>query len=139
LIPVITQTGRLIVAYRRADLDPQAAHRFETQLHQQLRDLGRIIVEWTFNHLEPRDPKEMPNQLRFQGTWYRRRSKTPNRSVATVFGTITLWRRLYQDLQGIEPSVFPLCEPPAHRLHPKVILPPPHRSAKVLRQPPVAA
>jgi NAD(P)-dependent dehydrogenase (short-subunit alcohol dehydrogenase family) len=31
------------------------------------------------------------------------------------------------------------CEPPAHRLHPKVILPPPHRSAKVLRQPPVAA
>src|SRR5439155_6165555 len=37
-----------------------------------------------------------------------RRSKTPNRTVATLFGTITLWRRLYQPLHGIEPSIFPL-------------------------------
>jgi hypothetical protein len=50
----------------------------------------------------------MANPMSFQGTGYRRRSKTPNRSVATVFGTITLWRWLYQDLQGIEPSIFPL-------------------------------
>jgi hypothetical protein len=34
---------------------------------------------------------------------------------------------------------IPLCEPTAHRLHPNVVLPPPHRRAKVLRQPPVAA
>src|SRR5262249_39801901 len=68
----------------------------------------RIILEWTFNHLEPRDPKDMASQMCVQGTWYRRRSKTPNRSVATLFGTITLWRWLYQDLEGIEPSLFPL-------------------------------
>src|SRR3954452_529382 len=82
LIPVITQIGRLIVRFRRADLDPQATHRFETELHEQLRELGRIIVEWTFNHLEPRDRRDMPSQMCFQGTWYRRRSKTPNRKVA---------------------------------------------------------
>jgi hypothetical protein len=108
LIPPIAEIGRLIVRFRRAELPPQAAHRFETQLLEQLRELGRIIVEWTFNHLEPRDRKAMPSQMAFQGTWYRRRSKTANRSVATVFGTITLWRWLYQDLQGIEPSIFPL-------------------------------
>jgi hypothetical protein len=108
LIPVITQIGRLIVRFRRADPTPQGCHQFETQLHELLRELGRIIVEWTFNHLEPRDPKEMPNQICFQGTWYRRRFKTKNRSVATLFGTITLWRWLYQDLQGIEPSIVPL-------------------------------
>jgi hypothetical protein len=104
----MTQTSRLIVRFRRTELTPQACHQFETQLQEQLRELGRIIVEWTFNHLEPRDKKAMPNQMAFQGTWYRRRSKTPNRKVATLFGTITLWRMLYQPLHGIEPSIFPL-------------------------------
>jgi hypothetical protein len=108
LVPVITQIGRLIVRFRRADPTPQACHQFETQLQEQLRELGRIIVEWAFNHLEPRDKKDMPNQICFQGLWYRRRSKNPNRKVATLFGTITLWRRLYQPLHGIEPSIFPL-------------------------------
>jgi hypothetical protein len=108
LIPVITQIGRLLVRFRRAELTPQAGHQFEVQLQRQLRELGRIIVAWTLNHLEPRDRMEMPHPMSFQGTWYRCRSKTPNRSVATVFGTITLWRWLYQDLQGIEPAIFPL-------------------------------
>jgi hypothetical protein len=108
LIPVIVSIGRLIVSFRRAELTPQAAHRFETQLQEQLRELGRLTVEWTFNHLEPRHRKDMPNQMAFQGTWYRRRSKTPKRSVATVFGTITLWRWLYQDVHGVEPAIFPL-------------------------------
>jgi len=49
LIPVITQIGRLIVRFRKSELTPQACHQFETQLHDQLRELGRLIVEWTFN------------------------------------------------------------------------------------------
>ena len=108
LVPLIFQIGRLIVRFRRAELTPQATHQFETQLRDQLRELGRIIVEWTFNHLEPHDCRDLPNQMSFQGVEYRRRSKTPNRSVATLFGTITLWRTLYQDVHGIEPSIFPL-------------------------------
>src|SRR3954447_18548566 len=108
LIPVISQIGRLIVRFRKADPDPRACYRFEAQLHEQLRELGRIIVEWTFNHLEPHDRRDLPGQMCFQGTWYRRRSKTPNRKVATLFGTITLWRMLYQPLHGVERSIFPL-------------------------------
>ncbi len=88
LIPVITQIGRLIVRFRKSELTPQACHQFETQLHDQLRELGRIIVEWTFNHIEPRDRRDMPNQMCFQGVWYRRRSKTSKRTVATLFGTM---------------------------------------------------
>jgi len=107
-IPVITQIGRLIVHFRRAEPTPQACHRFETQLQVQLRELGRIIVEWTFNHLEPHDRRDMPHRIRFEGVWYRRRSKTPNRTVATLFGTVTLWRMLYQPLHGVERSIFPL-------------------------------
>jgi hypothetical protein len=108
LVPVITEVGRLIVRFRRADPTPQACHQFETQLQDQLRELGRIIVEWTLNHIEPHDRKDMPNQICFQGVWYRRRCKTPNRKVATLFGTITVWRMLYQDVHGVEPSIFPL-------------------------------
>ena len=78
LIPVLTEIGRLIVGFRRAELTPQVGHQFETQLHAQLRELGRIIVAWTFNHIEPRDRRDMPNQMYFQGVWYRRRSKTPS-------------------------------------------------------------
>jgi hypothetical protein len=108
LAPVITEVGRLIVRFRRAKTTPQACHQFETQLHDRLRELGRIIVEWTFNHIEPHDRADMPKQMCFQGVWYRRRSKTPNRKVATLFGTITVWRMLYQPLHGVEPSIFPL-------------------------------
>ena len=108
LVPLITEIGRLIVSFRRADLTPQAGYRFETRLQELLRELGRIIVEWTFNHLEPHDCRDLPGQIESGGTWYRRRSKTPNRSLATTFGTITLWRTLYQDVHGVEPSIFPL-------------------------------
>jgi hypothetical protein len=108
LVPVITELGRLIAHFRRAEPTPRSCHRFETRSQELLRELGRIIVEWTFNHLEPHDRKDLPGQIESGGTWYRRRCKTPNRSVATHFGTITLWRMLYQDVDGIEPSIFPL-------------------------------
>ena len=108
LIPVITELGRLIVPFRRAGPTPRCCHRFEARLQELLRELGRIIVEWALNHLEPHDREDLPAQIESGGTWYRRRSKTPNRSVATVFGTITLWRMLYQDIHGVEPSIFPL-------------------------------
>src|SRR4051795_9904314 len=60
LIPVTAQIGRLIVQFRRADVTPQTCYRFETQLQAQLRELGRIVVEWTFNHLEPHDRRYLP-------------------------------------------------------------------------------
>jgi hypothetical protein len=108
LIPVIAEVGCLIIRFRRTESTPHLCYRFETQLHDRLRELGRLIVEWTFNHIEPHDRADMPKQMCFQGVWYRRRSKTPNREVATLFGTITVWRMLYQPLHGVEPSIFPL-------------------------------
>jgi hypothetical protein len=108
LLPVITRVAQLIVDFRAAEITPSACHQFETELHDTLRELGRVIVEWTYNHLEPDDRHLMPAHLRFDGDWYRRRDKTPNRRVATRFGTITLWRYLYQPIDGVERSIFPL-------------------------------
>src|SRR4051794_30367581 len=108
LLPIISQVAQQIVTFRAAEPTPSACHRFETQLQATLRELGRILVEWTYNHLEPDDRHLMPGHLRFDGDWYRRRAKTPNRGVATLFGTITLWRHLYQPIHGVERSIFPL-------------------------------
>jgi hypothetical protein len=108
LIPVIAQIGRLIVRFRREDVTPQTCHVFETQLELLVRELARLIVEWTFNHLEPHHGHDMPKEIIFQGQWYRRRFKSPNRKIATLFGTITLWRMLYQPVHGVERSITPL-------------------------------
>jgi hypothetical protein len=108
LLPVISRIAQLIVNFRAAELTPSACYQFETELHDTLRELGRVIVEWTYNHLEPDDRHLMPDHLRFDGDWYRRRDKTPNRGVATRFGTITLWRYLDQPIDGVERSIFPL-------------------------------
>jgi hypothetical protein len=40
-------------------------------MYDQLRELGRLIVEWTFNHIEPHDRADMSKQMCFQGVWYR--------------------------------------------------------------------
>src|SRR3954447_10278120 len=108
LIPAIAPIGRLIVRFRRAELTPEACHELETQLEFLIRELGRILVEWTFNHLEPHHPRDMPKEMSFQGTWYRRRFKSPNRKIATFFGTVTVWRMLYQPIHGVERSIVPL-------------------------------
>jgi hypothetical protein len=108
LLPVISRIGQLIINFCAAEPTPSTCDQFETQLHDMLRELGRILVEWTYNHLEPDDRHLMPDHLRFDRVWYRCRDKTPNRGVATLFGTITLWRYLYQPIHGVEPSIFPL-------------------------------
>jgi hypothetical protein len=68
LVPLLTEIGRTLVGFRRADPTPQACHRFEARLQEQLRELGRIILEWIFNHLEPRDRAELPGQIESHGT-----------------------------------------------------------------------
>jgi hypothetical protein len=108
LLPVITRIGQLIVTFCAAEHTPSTCHHFEVQLQDALRELGRIIVEWIYNHIEPEDHLLMPNHLQFDGNWYRRRDKTRNRHVATLFGTITLWRCLYQSIHGVERAIFPL-------------------------------
>src|SRR5262249_47876928 len=63
LAPLLTEIGLTLVGFRRADPTPRACHRFEARLQEQLRELGRIVIEWIFNHLEPRDRAELPGQI----------------------------------------------------------------------------
>jgi len=106
--PLIRQIGQLIDQYRNAEPMPQSTFQFEEQLNRLLLEVGRIIVEWVYNSLEADDPDAVPIRLTCAGVTYRRRDKTPNRHVATLFGTITLMRFLYQPLEPGEASIFPL-------------------------------
>src|SRR4051794_20834146 len=63
LLPGIARLADLIVAFRAAPPTPAACYHFEVQLQASLRELGRIILEWTYNHLEPDDPHLMPDHF----------------------------------------------------------------------------
>jgi hypothetical protein len=108
LLPVIREIAQLIRQFRTSDITPTAAFEFENALNGLLREIGRLIVDWVYNHLEPNEPDLLPIRLDYAGGHYRRRDKTANRHVATLFGTITLMRFLYQPVESAERSIFPL-------------------------------
>jgi len=102
------EIAELIRDFHRSDPTPTSTHEFEKQLQIRLRQLGRAILEWLLNHIEPESSREMPPWILFQGEYYSRSlSKTPNRYLSTVFGTITLWRYWYRpEVAGA--GIFPL-------------------------------
>lgn len=90
-------------------VSPTAFYSFETALLLLVRDFGRLILQAVVQALEPSEQHSIPKQLYFQCGGYRRRSsRTPNRSIATRFGCITLWRTGYRSWQRGEETIFPL-------------------------------
>jgi hypothetical protein len=99
--------AQLLTSCRSQPLTPVATHHFECQLQQRLRQLGLDLCDWTFNHLEPDDRQQLPPRLDYDGERYRCRHRSPN-DIATLFGTLTLRRYLYEDLEPGNPCLFPL-------------------------------
>jgi hypothetical protein len=97
----------LIGSFRNGIINPAATHDFEGQLLQELRQLGLDLCDWTLNHLEPDDRQQLPPRLDCEGERYRCRDRSPN-NIATLFGTVTLRRYLYEDLEPGNPCLFPL-------------------------------
>ena len=79
----LTRGARIINQFVQAAPTPEATMAFELELDTLLREVGRRIMAWTLN---------------------------PPRSVATLFGPVTLRRRLYERLgrSGSGRSVHPL-------------------------------
>jgi hypothetical protein len=86
---------------------PQAAFDFEQGLKRLLDGIGRRIVEWTYNRVEPHDVSQLPPRVRLGLDEFRRNRKTPRR-IACLFGPIRLWRCVYQAVLPGEAGVFPL-------------------------------
>jgi hypothetical protein len=99
----------LVEDFRRQPVSPAATHAFEERLRQALREVGRTVVQWTYNHLEPPDVQALPTHVRFEaGPYTRLTAKTPQ-NAWTVFGAIRLWRVGYRPSdKGGDPTIFPL-------------------------------
>lgn len=111
LLPLIARLGQRIVAFRQGPSTPVTCHDFERDLQDLLREIGRIIVQWVFNHLETSDLSQAPAQVNFDHHVYRRRPRSQRRGgIATLFGVIGLWRIRYEPCDaGIGLTcIFPL-------------------------------
>ena len=108
LLPWVTELGRFVQGFLNQEVTPTGACQFEGELHDRVRQLGRALLEWTWNHLEGDDEEAPAAQLCWEGEYYRRRAKSPNRCLDSLFGRIRLERYRYEPLQPGERSLFPL-------------------------------
>ncbi|NLX99293.1 MAG: hypothetical protein GXY83_24415 [Rhodopirellula sp.] len=91
-------------------LTPAVFFRLELSLVVLLRDFGRFLLELLLNGCEG-DGGLLPHDLIYEGQGYRRLGKkTRNAHVATLFGTICLWRFGYRFWEPLvkESCIFPL-------------------------------
>ena len=98
--------ARLVAQFLEQEPSPEKTARFERELRALLREVGRCIMAWVLNHLEPEQDDEAPSVLSFEGRLYRRRRRY-RRSMATLFGIVEVWRRLYEPLGGGVRSMHP--------------------------------
>jgi hypothetical protein len=98
---------RLIDQFVQAEPTPQSTMAFERELSALLREVGRGIMAWTLNRFEPKADDEAPSRVACEGRLSRRRRQHPH-AVATLFGPVTLRRRLYEPLGRRGPSLHPL-------------------------------
>jgi hypothetical protein len=108
LWPVLLSMARLIRDFRRGELTPATMFQFETALDARLRELGRRIVEWVVNRLEPEERQAMPGQFLWEGEYYRRSGKSRLRNLNCLFGPVVLRRFCYQPLETCGRCLFPL-------------------------------
>lgn len=113
LVPLVVELSKRIVAFRENPITPTATRDFEIGIRAVLQEIGRVIVEWVFNRVEPTDSAEAPQHVQFDNNIYRRRDPSPRRfGVATLFGVIAFWRIRYEPCdEGIGlRCIFPLEE-----------------------------
>jgi hypothetical protein len=97
LLPLITRLGQRIVDFRQGPITPASSHAFECALQELLQEIGRVIVQWVFNHLETSDLRQAPALVHFDHDVYRCRPRSPRRGgLATLFGIVSLWRLRYE-------------------------------------------
>ena len=110
LWPTALRIARLVARFRRGTSSPAGMFPFESDLQVLLREVGRFLVQWTVNHLEPDDEgrQEMPRLFLWDGEHYRRRKKSPLRNLNCLFGPIALRRFCYQPLETCGRCLFPL-------------------------------
>ncbi|QDV40653.1 hypothetical protein Enr13x_36700 [Stieleria neptunia] len=86
----------LVASFAADQSTPEQTHNVENQLHQQLLEVGRRLIEWLFSQLEPAID-EMPGTVSFREQSHRRLPDKALRSdIVTRFGKVSLLRARYR-------------------------------------------
>ena len=111
LAAAIEALRRLAEEFRGQPVSPARAAQFEQQVQEQVRELGRQVVQCTWNSLEPPDVQTLSKHVRFEACLYTRLNRKTPQSVGTLFGPIRLWRIGYRPTDKTsEPTLFPLAQ-----------------------------
>jgi hypothetical protein len=103
------QLKTLVEDFHRHPLSPAQTQQFEQQLQETLRELGRQLVQQTYNHLEPDNVQVLDKHVLFENTAYTRLNSKTAQHVWTLFGPIRLRRVGYRPTEkNGEPTLFPL-------------------------------
>ena len=108
--PALEQLLELLRGFVSKPVTPTTAFELEQTLLLAARELGRVGLQWAYNHLEG-SRRDLPPHVEFEGSLYTRCSAKTPREVATVCGKIC-WRRLgYRptDKTG-DPTIFPMMQ-----------------------------
>jgi hypothetical protein len=90
---------------------PESTCRFEQQLNLIVREIARLTTEFTYNTIEPADPKSLPPHVEYDGTSYSRINRMTPETVATLFGNIKVFRVGYRSTaKDGRPTIFPLTQ-----------------------------
>lgn len=107
----LERVDEIALTFLLGKMCPLSSFDLETAIAGDLRELGRSLVEMLYNLIEPDKAEEMPHDVIYEAGGYRRLNrKTRNGYVATLFGTIELWRYGYRywHRDTAEPTIFPL-------------------------------
>ena len=81
----VEEVRRLVEEFHQQRVTPTQALGFEQQLQEQLRELGRKVVQWTYNRAEP-DVQALSKHVWFEASEYTRlNAKTPQ-NAWSLFG-----------------------------------------------------
>jgi hypothetical protein len=95
--------------FRQQPVSAARTQKFELQLQDDLRELGRQVTQWTYNHLEPADVQALAKHVRFEVGLYTRLNRKTAQQAWTLFGPVRLWRTGYRPTDKTsEPTLFPL-------------------------------
>jgi hypothetical protein len=107
--PVLQRLHDLVAAFGTQPVSPARACDFERQLQETLREGGRVIVQHTYNQLEPADVGALAKHVQFEACSYTRLNAKTAQNAWTLFGPIRLWRVGYRPTdKGGDPTLFPL-------------------------------
>jgi hypothetical protein len=109
LAAAVQELAQRVEAFRQQPISPTRTQQFEQQVQGDLRELGRQVTQWTYNHLEPADVQALSKHVRFEAGLYTRLNRKTPQQAWTLFGPVRLWRVGYRATDKTsEPALFPL-------------------------------